>query len=532
MSGWLHDVLDAYLETVSEREFDAPFISYLTAAAFTDIHQLHGAFEFGKDFIAKRDGRQWAFQTKAGDMNLGEWRAVRPQAEEMLWNDISHPSWDATLPRTAVVVTTGRLKGGAAPDAQQFAQLHRDRGGTIDGAPKLEVEVWDRDTLMLGLSAEPKITLDAWGREPLGDLLGLIADTDRRDIDRQRIERQTRSWVDQDPLRTSLAGALVAQHLAGADRVDLACTTALALMRVGAVGKSSVALNAGRAMYRVYGEALIDQLAPVAHDPRFLDHAGRELPAGVTYAIRCHISIETTGMLGLLDLADGNGEGARGHADALTEFLAKQPGASHPVSDRWAMSLIPPALLLVAHDRDSLVRWLESVVVWVCDHHENSFGFASSSADPDTEVLYLLGGPYEHIDLRKRTQSFIATIILDLAACLELEDLYADAWNDFAAVGIAFPAIEVADERGQYLFNGTGVIYSPNIEFQDPATVGTDWQRGHHHERAHDAHELDQDGRSWELLAISLLLRDRHFLTATRHLASDACSILPGEESS
>lgn len=68
MSGWLHDVLDAYLAAVTEREFDAPFIGYLTAAGFTDIHQLHGAYEFGKDFIGRRDGRQWAFQTKAGDL--------------------------------------------------------------------------------------------------------------------------------------------------------------------------------------------------------------------------------------------------------------------------------------------------------------------------------------------------------------------------------------------------------------------------------------------------------------------------------
>lgn len=132
----------------------------------------------------------------------------------MLWNDIAHPGFDTSLPRTAVVVTTGRLVGGAAPEAQQFARTHSERGGQVDGHSKLIVEVWDRDTLMLGLESVPAISLDAWGREPLRDLLGLIADTDRREIDRQRLERQTRSWVDQEPLRTSLAASVVAQHLA------------------------------------------------------------------------------------------------------------------------------------------------------------------------------------------------------------------------------------------------------------------------------------------------------------------------------
>ena len=41
MSGWQDDVLGTYLETVTERGFDGPFIAYLSAAGFTDIHLLH-----------------------------------------------------------------------------------------------------------------------------------------------------------------------------------------------------------------------------------------------------------------------------------------------------------------------------------------------------------------------------------------------------------------------------------------------------------------------------------------------------------
>src|SRR5277367_2174768 len=49
----LRDVVAGFLDTVTEREFDAPLIALLAARGFRDVHFLHGAFEFGKDVIAK-----------------------------------------------------------------------------------------------------------------------------------------------------------------------------------------------------------------------------------------------------------------------------------------------------------------------------------------------------------------------------------------------------------------------------------------------------------------------------------------------
>src|SRR5688500_5881364 len=121
MSGWLDDVLGAYLDAVSEREFDGAFLALLASAGFSNIHLIHGAYEFGKDFIARRDGVQYGLQTKAGDIGLAPWRSIRSQIEEILWNDIAHPDFDVGLERRAVLVTTGRLIGGAAADAQQYA---------------------------------------------------------------------------------------------------------------------------------------------------------------------------------------------------------------------------------------------------------------------------------------------------------------------------------------------------------------------------------------------------------------------------
>jgi HJR/Mrr/RecB family endonuclease len=64
----LEDALDAYLESVSERAFDEPLLAVLRSEGFADVHLVHVRAEFGKDVIAKRDGQQWAFQSKAGNI--------------------------------------------------------------------------------------------------------------------------------------------------------------------------------------------------------------------------------------------------------------------------------------------------------------------------------------------------------------------------------------------------------------------------------------------------------------------------------
>jgi len=81
-----------FLDSLTEREFDAPLLAILAAQGFTDIHFIHGGFEFGKDVIAKKidaetgELRQYAIQSKAGDINQAGWREVRPQLDECEYN--------------------------------------------------------------------------------------------------------------------------------------------------------------------------------------------------------------------------------------------------------------------------------------------------------------------------------------------------------------------------------------------------------------------------------------------------------------
>ena len=78
----LRNVLEDYLSSIKERDFDFPLSSLLQGMGFYDIHFTHGAVEFGKDFIAKRVENnveyQYAIQSRKatsaslfGEMRLG-----------------------------------------------------------------------------------------------------------------------------------------------------------------------------------------------------------------------------------------------------------------------------------------------------------------------------------------------------------------------------------------------------------------------------------------------------------------------------
>jgi hypothetical protein len=81
--------LEHFLDHVSEPEFDAPFIALLLKLGFGDVHYLHGQYEFRKDFArAIESGRQvqYIFQSKAGDLNQGDWSKGTPQLDLLRTN--------------------------------------------------------------------------------------------------------------------------------------------------------------------------------------------------------------------------------------------------------------------------------------------------------------------------------------------------------------------------------------------------------------------------------------------------------------
>ena len=231
----LRVVVENFLNALNEREFDGPLLSLLASQGFYDIHFIHGSFEFGKDVIAKKADpetgqvRQYSIQSKAGDIGLNEWRQIRPQLEECEYNTLAHPSFSSELPRVAVLVTTGWLKGGAAPDSQQFREHCQARD-------LADFETWDRQTILNWLCLDP--TLGLTPNDVQDGLIAIVSKIRNGSVTEPDLERFSRSWLTGDDnsrrvSRASIETSILCNLLRDIHRLDLAAYTALHLLRAG-----------------------------------------------------------------------------------------------------------------------------------------------------------------------------------------------------------------------------------------------------------------------------------------------------------
>lgn len=521
-------VIGSYLDSLEEREFDAPFMALLRGLCFTDIHLLHGPFEFGKDFIAKGydEGKpcQFAFQTKAGDLKLPDWNDCRGQIDLLRTSSLAHPAFDRQLPRKAVLVTTGRLVGGAALAAQEYSEH-------LKALREIDFTTWDRETLIQFISDSPEVGLAG----STGALLGLLGAIDQGQVLDLGLEEFSRRWCmgTEVPLwKAALESAVVANRLRRQDRLDLACYVVLCLIRASWTinhgseppdGVGLVVANTARSLFRHYALDLLGRCSDDSLDPLKLIHAHEPYSAHVTYPARCLRVAEILALLALLEQEEGRP--AHNVRDFLLAFLRNNPGASHPISDRWAVSLIPPLLVLrnsVASEEITAV--LKNVIRWVGDRYDsNGLGLAGPYSSPDDEVNYLLGGPFEHLlPLQRRSDSYVATVVLDLAAMLRLKDVFELARNDFMAVGVTLPVLEASDTRGQYSIGGDGLHMTPNMEYSEAWVPHDGWKVAPHHHRTSRPYYLERIGRQWDHLAVSAVLRDRHFLPACMAFVASA----------
>jgi hypothetical protein len=183
--------------------------------------------------------------------------------------------------------------------------------------------------------------------------------------------------------------------------------------------------------------------------------------------------------------------------------------------------LIPPVLLLaVAGRADAVPPILEEVIRWVGDRYERGLGLASPYATPEQEVQQLLGAPFEHVPIIHRPESYLATIVLDLATLLGLPAVFELAVNDFRAVGALPCVVEADDTLDQYVMNGTSLSFEPNVPYAS-RLIPTE-PTAPHQARGPSRYHLARVGRAWDHLAVSAVLRDRHFYPTCREVIARA----------
>jgi len=517
-SSLLDSAIAAYVEGLGERELDTPFRALLRAEGFFDIAFVHGASEFGRDFVAKRcspDGRvrQYHFQNKAGDINQAAFRDVRAQLEDIRTVPLRHPLVDATIDSVMVLVSTGRLKGDAREAADGYSRTLPEGW---------QLQIWTSERLIEKFRLYLQAALE---ERASGPLLALIGAIDERLVDQRAIERHSRRWVPDTGATVSpgdvIEAALVAARLRATGRLDLACHAALGVVRAqlaalagseGVRADAATELSSAGEFFATYAEELWSRCGDDLLRPNPMVHVHREFGFWVTYPVRCMQTAELIALLGLWKRR--RGENAQELVAWLEQFLELQPGCAHPVSDRYAVALLAPSMLL-SDRRSLLTRWLREVVRWTADRYEDEGrGLAGADACPEQEVNYLLGD-LDLLDLPRRRESLIAGVLLDLASILELPDVYDDARHEFYAVEVVPEVRHPPVGREAWLRDGAGTQRELNAPYADAFEDTPSWQTAPHHHQG----SAPSNGLAWESLAAWALMRDRWSAPVLRELA-------------
>lgn len=506
----LRVVVEHFLDSLNEREFDGPLLALLSSKGFYDIHYLHGPFEFGKDVIAKKhdnvtdEPRQYSIQSKAGNITQGAWRSVRPQLEECEYNTRAHPSFDESLPRVAVLVTTGRLVGAAPVDAQEFKGQCRARG-------LADFEVWDHDTILDWLCEDPWLGLT--GSSTQDRLISLVSDIRRGTVAEPNLERYTREWLSDgtDPRQLSWAAietSISCNLLRETHRLDLAALMALHLHRAAWRSlveddepHSRVSASAIR-LFAAYATELLEQVEPLLSDPILLAGELAYDPTAIAiYPAGCTRLVEILGLLALV--ADGALEDRA--IQAISRLFSEHPGCRRPPADEFAVAIIPPVVALAKANPEVVSNFMRSVSEWLLDRHDpnyNGLGLGSLDDGEEIAVERLLAGALDTTQLQRRTSSYLATVVMDLLIALGADQLYEGVRENIEALRIV-PILTAANEhKAKWRRGGDNVWPQPRVEYRGWAE-----DKPNHHSQPSPASAIDA-------LLLSAVCRSRHYTKA------------------
>lgn len=516
----------SWIEKISERAFDAPFLDLLRAQGFYDIHFTHGPYEFGKDFIAKRDEPvpvQYAFQGKAGDIGGPAWMDLYSQLLELASDGPAHPSFDASLPRKSVLVTTGRLTGKATIGPSQLrAHLHKANLGTFD--------VWDLEVLKELLDGgSPRFAV-----APAPELMRVLGYVEAGIPTEQVLERELAALIapasaSLDRVRRAFVdNSLVVARLVDKNLPFLALHAALNGIRIAAA-RAHTNLAEGEELardafdsYTELGRNLLAPLLTAPADPKlWMDWVGDGHSRIVTYPVACAKVLEFLGLAALHREHWGHVDEARALAGVAAQVARGQPGAAHPISDRSAASYAPVLAALVRFGLgEQAAHLVREMTKWVCDRYEASpFGLAGPYADPAEEVRTLLGAPFECVSLRKRRESLLAVVLADSSYALSLTD-HPTVVNDLLAVGIAPTALHPEDKSEAYVVGGDATIALVNIRYPDALGAAA----LPHHALQQAPRVPERAGGPAVPLALACLTRDRLFTDVLLRLGSSQAS--------
>lgn len=135
-------VIENWLTSVNERQLQLPFCQVLAAEGETLVFiSSHGQLELGKDIITICDGVPHAYQLKAGNIALSDWRRFKGEIEELVEYALDLPSTGARPPHRPFFVTNGQINAVVTNSIQHANRSWKRRGfeelQTINGSELL-----------------------------------------------------------------------------------------------------------------------------------------------------------------------------------------------------------------------------------------------------------------------------------------------------------------------------------------------------------------------------------------------------------
>lgn len=102
-------VIENWLTNTNEIGYQVPFCQYLVSEGYILQHlSSHGQMEQGKDITSiDAKGIPCAFQLKSGDIDLPEWRKIKPEIDELVEIPINFPGVRKDIKHRSVLVTNG-----------------------------------------------------------------------------------------------------------------------------------------------------------------------------------------------------------------------------------------------------------------------------------------------------------------------------------------------------------------------------------------------------------------------------------------
>lgn len=526
----LRHLLRNYLNGLKkERHFDVPFGLLLPTLEYYDVHYTHGIVEFGKDYIAKTQLNgaevQFSFQLKRGDIGLSEWRNdVQQQMLQSVMSPLSHPSFDKSLSHQAILVTTGEINTLAG---QAIDTLNNE---LVNVYHRLPIITWSHNNLvdmLLNNGLESMIAVSIEDFSGYSDFFQLYSHALRGDATSPMIENDSRRWTtkltnvkpddfEKWALWCSLETEAIAQLCVTNGQMYEAVHTYLSRLR--AICYASYEFSDQDLMNLKQHSiprilelctSYVDAVRNFWSPPRDI-LSTIDVPSDiVSYPVQCHRFME---MALLLYFFSDDVDLKRSIGELLNDFVMAEPGCAHPLSDRYAVSIVYAALaLLDSNYKDTVSHLLKNTTIWICDRHEQAIGLAHLDSNEKEEIEMFLGYRFDFTKVSERRDSFLATAITDLSVFLGDKELYGNIMNDFQACGISCEYYQPNDTIGACLIEGEDVLHYPTVQYREEFSG---WD--HFDFAAHCAEEKSIF-RFTELLgpsvtvSLSMVLRDRYF---------------------